>query len=262
VNRVHTVLALAVVCAVALAEPSYTGYSGAPGTSGFCASTCHGTSSGRVTVAGFPESYVVGQSYVIRVATHGGGTISNFNASVRVGTGEQTAGTITAGYMTATYSTGNEPNGVHLSSDNQDSCNFNWQAPVTGVGDVKLYLAAHQGGMGGGNTDITLVASQATGISQGRTVPPDGFGLRVEPTVGTGSFYFRTTVPPGEAAVLRVTDRNGRVVARIELSPSGVSERSLVWSPFDSRGRRLAKGAYFATLAGHGRRQAGKFAIR
>jgi hypothetical protein len=262
VNRVHTVLALAVVCAIALAEPSYTGYSGAPGTSGSCASTCHGTTSGRVTVAGFPATYEVGQSYVIRVSTHGGGTISNFNASVRVGTGSQTAGTITAGYMTATYSTGNEPNGVHLSSNNQDSCNFNWQAPAGGVGDVKLYLAAHQGSMGGGNTDVVLTAAQSTGISQDRTLPPGGFGLRVEPTVSAGSVCFRTTVPPGNAAVLRVTDRSGRVLERITLSGSAAMERALIWSPVDSRGRRLARGTYFVTLASHGRRLTGKFAIR
>jgi len=262
VNRAYAVLALAVLSTFALAEPSYTGYSGAPGTSGSCASTCHGTSSGRVIVTGFPAVYELGQSYLVRVSTHGGGSISNFNASVRIGAGTQTAGVITAGYMTATYSTGDEPNGVHLSSNDQDSGNFNWQAPDSSVGDVKLYLAAHQGAMGGGNTDIILIASQASGITQGRTLPPTGLDLRIEPTVSTGNVCFRTTVPPGDAAVLRVTNPSGRVLARIELAPCGTSERAAVWSPLDDCGRRLARGTYFVTLTSHGRRRTGKFAIR
>ncbi len=98
-----------------LAEPGYTGYSGAPGSNGSCASSCHGGTGGTITVVGFPTAYEVGQDYTISVVKRGGSTISNYNASVRAGSGRSPTGTISAGYLTATYSTSGEPNGVHLS---------------------------------------------------------------------------------------------------------------------------------------------------
>jgi hypothetical protein len=153
VNRLHLAAVTVLVGAVAMAEPNYTGYSGAPGTAGTCARQCHGSGTGTIQVVGFPAAYEPGQSYVISVFKQSGSSISNFNASVRVGTGTQTAGTITAGYRTATYSTGSEPNGVHLSGNDQDSCTFNWQAPDSAVGGVKLYVAGPQGNEGGPNTE-------------------------------------------------------------------------------------------------------------
>jgi len=88
-----------------------------------------------------PASYTPGQDYLVSVVHRGGSAISNFNASVRIGSGVQTAGTISAGYRTETYSTGEEPNGVHQSSYDQDSCTFAWAAPDPAVGVVRLYLA-------------------------------------------------------------------------------------------------------------------------
>jgi hypothetical protein len=130
-----------------------------------------------------------------------------------VGTGSRTAGTITAGYLTGTYSTGGEPNGVHLSSSNQDSCTFNWQVPDSGIGDVKLYIAGLQGSIDGPNTEIVLTASQAPGVGQGRTLPRSAFGLRIEPTVASNRILVLMTIPAGSAAALRVTDRTGLIVA-------------------------------------------------
>src|SRR5512139_3091218 len=135
-NRIRVLATLALLIAVAMAEVTFTGYSGAPGSGGTCAGECHGGSGGTIQAVGFPTAYTPGQSYVVSVVHRGGSSIANFNASVRIGSGSQTAGTITAGYLTATYSTGNEANGVHLSGRDQDSCTFNWQAPSPGVGDV------------------------------------------------------------------------------------------------------------------------------
>ncbi|MBN2464651.1 hypothetical protein JXD38_03375 [candidate division WOR-3 bacterium] len=151
-NRALVAGTLALFAAVALAPPFVIGYSGAPGTFGTCAGACHGSSGGTIEIVGFPAAYEAGQSYIVSVVHRGGLTINNFNASVRVGSGSTNAGTITAGYQTEVYSAYGETNGVHLSSENQDSCTFNWQEPDPAVGDLKLYVAGLQGNV---DTDPT-----------------------------------------------------------------------------------------------------------
>ena len=243
-NRVHVAAILALLTAVALALPSYTGYSGAPGTTGTCAGQCHGSGTGTIQVVGFPAAYEPGQSYVISVFKQSGSSISNFNASVRVGTGSQTAGTITAGFRTATYSTGSESNGVHLSGNDQDSCTFNWQAPGSAVGDVKLYMAGHQGNAGGPNTETILTSSPMTGVSEG-VRRPLGVRLALKPTVVTDRVEVRLAAPAGSHPSLRVVDRGGRMVARINVPESG---QSILWRPLDRDGERLAAGTYLVVL--------------
>ena len=253
------IAALTALLAVAApALPSYFGYSGAPGTSGSCASTCHGPSGGAIEAVGFPAAYELGHTYVISVVHRGGSTISNFNASVRTAGGSHTTGTITAGYLTATYNTGSEPNGVHLSSDNQDSCTFSWQAPDTAVGDVKLYLAGHQGLYSEPNTDIVLTSSQMTGVSEDARRPV-GFALALEPTVVTGTVVIRLSAPAGSNPTLRVIDRGGRLVARINV-PASV--QPIVWRPLDREGRRLAAGTYLVILQNHGERLVRKLVLK
>ena len=258
-NRTLISAALALLAARALASPSFTGYSGAPGTSGTCAGACHGSTGGTIAVVGFPATYEAGQSYVVSVVHRGGSSISNFNASIRVGTGSQTAGTITAGYRTAVYSIGSEPNGVHLSSENQDSCTFGWQAPDPAVGDVKLYLAGHQGSsQSGANTEVVAVASQMTGLSDG-TRRPLGFRLRVEPTVANGPVSIRLSAPAESRPSLRVVDRGGRLIARIGIPESG---HPITWLPLDREGRRLAAGTYLVVLQGNGERLVRKLVLK
>ncbi len=46
-----------------MATTSRTGYSGAPGSRGTCASSCHGVSGGTLVLVGFPTTYVPGQVY-------------------------------------------------------------------------------------------------------------------------------------------------------------------------------------------------------
>jgi len=258
VNRVHIAAILVLLAAVALAYPGYTGYSGAPGSSGSCASTCHGASGGTIEVVGFPAVYELSQSYVISVVHRGGSSISNFNASVRTASGSHTIGTITTGYLTATYTTGNEPNGVHLSSEDRDSCTFNWQAPDTGVGDINLYLAGHQGSKSGPNTGIILNASLMTGVSEGAQRPL-GLALTLKPTVATGQVDIRLSTPSGSHPSLRVVDRSGRLVARIGVPESG---QPIVWRPLDREGRRLAAGTYLVVLQGNGERLVRKLVLK
>jgi hypothetical protein len=258
VNRLSIAAVTALFAAAALALPNYTGYSGAPGTAGTCAGLCHGSGTGTMQVVGFPAAYEQGQSYVISVLKQSGSSISNFNASVRVGTGTQTAGTITAGYRTATYSTGSEPNGVHLSSDDQDSCTFNWQAPDPAVGDVKLYVAGHQGNQGGPNTVVVLTSSQITGVSEGARRPL-GLTFELRPAVAAGPVGIRLSAPTGSHPSLRVVDRGGRLVARIGVPESG---QPIVWRPLDRGGRRLAAGTYLVVLQVNGERLVRKLVLK
>jgi hypothetical protein len=168
-NRITSiaVLLLAVVFATsAFAEPNNTGQSGAPGLQN-CASSCHGTGTGTVSLTGFPAEYTPNTTYLIALNHAGGSSIKNFNASCRVGMGTTNAGTITSGYRTITYNVTDETNGIHLSQDDRDSCNFSWTSPGVGTGEVRLYVASHQGGQDSGpNTDIVLVASE------GAATPP------------------------------------------------------------------------------------------
>ncbi|MBK6910213.1 MAG: T9SS type A sorting domain-containing protein [bacterium] len=144
------------------ASPGNRGYSGAPGALGRCASSCHGAGTGTVQVTGFPTNYVPDSTYLITIQAVTGFPIKNFNASVRIGTGTNRAGTITAGQGTSTYNVAQETNGVHLSTLDLQTATFNWQAPAVGAGTVRLYVAAHQGARNTGpNTNITLVANEA-----------------------------------------------------------------------------------------------------
>jgi hypothetical protein len=190
----------------ALAHSNYTGYSGAPSRQ-TCASSCHGSGTGTVVVTGFPTDYAPGQAYTLTVRKTSGATISNFNASVRVGTETTNAGTITAGTNTAVYNVASETNGVHLQTANRDSGRFVWTAPSAGTGDVTLYLGAHQTPMTGTNTTLVIVAHEAASLPLVASGPsPVDNAVDVTPTIGlswtagTGAtshdVYFGTTNPP------------------------------------------------------------------
>lgn len=152
------------------ARSNYRGYSGAPGSLGTCASSCHGSGGGTVEITGFPTEYVPDSTYLITITAVSGSSINNFNGSVRVGTGSTNAGTISGGTGTATYNVTGETNGIHLSSNNRTSGTFNWLAPASGTGTVRLHSGAFQGtNMNSGrSTSITLVATEAVVES-----PPD-----------------------------------------------------------------------------------------
>jgi hypothetical protein len=141
---------------------TYKGYSGAPGSKGTCASSCHGVAGGTIEISGFPERYVPGQTYAITISHSDGNAIRQFNGSCRIGTGSQNAGTIFAGTNTATYNTSGETNGVHFSSVNQHSGQFHWTAPSAGTGTVRLYIAGQQGGYNGQNSTLVLTSESDT----------------------------------------------------------------------------------------------------
>ncbi len=246
------------LASVALGHANFTGYSGAPVTPGTCAAYCHGSSGGTITVSGFPTNYTPGQAYVITVTHSGGSSISNFNASVRAGSGSTNAGTITAGTNTAVYNVSGETNGVHFATADQASGTFTWTAPSPGVGAVKLYLAGHQGTSAGGpNTEIVLTAGGAGVAEPGKPVPvaPAFF---VEPTVARTTLVLRAG-NLGRAANVRVINRVGRCVARIPLSAG--KDVAVSWPLLDRDGRRLPAGVYHAVLTTVGATLARQFVV-
>ena len=263
-NRKLAVAALAATFLVtaAFGHATYTGYSGAPGTLGQCASSCHGSTGGTITVTGFPTAYTPGQTYVVNVVHRSGSSIENFNGSIRVGSGSTNAGTIAAGYRTATYNTGGETNGIHLSSNGRDSCTFAWTAPTPGVGTVTLYIAGHQGtSINGANTTLTRTATQAAGIEE---QPFAGRGLRVSvtPTLVTGSTAIRLSLRAGVQPLVRVLDRTGRIVARINVPASTGSSTTVNWQPVRADGRRLPAGSYLLVVTADGARITRKLTVR
>jgi hypothetical protein len=192
----------------AFAHTGNTGYSGAPGSRGTCAGSCHGSSGGTVSVFGFPQSYTPNQQYLITVRKLSGSTISNFNASCRIGTGSTNAGTLATGTNTSTYNyASGETNGIHFTSANHDSGRFMWTAPAAGTGSVKLYVAAHQGAYSGANTVITITAQEAASAPGPASAPnPANSAINVPITTNlrwtignntqTHDLYLSLTNPP------------------------------------------------------------------
>ncbi len=243
--------------------PSYTGYSGAPGTAGTCAGLCHGSSGGTIVVEGFPTIYVPGQAYMIKVKHAGGSRISNFNASVRIGTGTSRAGTITAGLNTSTYNTGQEQNGIHFSSSNRDSGSFTWTAPDPGVGEVRLYLAGMQStSTNGPNTVITLVAGEGTGLSESGSHLTPKSSLELKPNVIDKLLQMNITLPSKSDAHLQIMEQTGRIIKTFKISDSDSRVQTIIWEPLNDKGKRLPGGIYFASLESNKERIIRKFIIK
>lgn len=185
-----------------------TGYSGAPGSYGLCARTCHGTPGGTITVTGFPARYQPGQTYTIKVY---GDSIRQFNGSCRVGQDTLNAGTIEAGYNTEVYNVFGETNGIHLLAPSSDSGEFFWTAPQPGVDTVRLYIAGEQGFLSWGpNTELVFVSADITGVEQGQPdlSPPFGLPYRVVPN----PLVPFSRVPGHEKEVFLLYDISGRKI--------------------------------------------------
>lgn len=252
------VLASVLLASMALGHATYVGYSGAPGSGGACAGQCHGTSGGTITVSGFPTFYTPGQAYVITVSHNGGSSVSNFNASVRVGSSSTNAGTISAGTNTSVYNASGETNGVHYTTADQESGTFTWTAPSPGVGTVKLYLAGHQGtSVDGKNTEIVLTANGAGVAESGKPIRVAP-AFMVEPTVAKTALVLRAGNLP-RAANVRVIDRAGRCVARVQVSAG--KDIAVSWPLLDRDGRRLPAGVYYAVLTTTGATLARQFVV-
>lgn len=217
--------------AIVFGHATYIGYSGAPGASGRCASSCHGTTGGTITVSGFPTQYTPGQVYTISVAHNGGLTIRQFNSSCRVGTGSQNAGTIAAGTNTATYNASGETNGIHLSTTNLDNATFLWTAPAAGTGTATLYLAGHQGSTSGANTEIMLSATEmASSIDDEPDVPTNFAILNNYPNPFNPQTTFHYELPQSGHVTIDIYDIQGKKVATLFDGVSEAGKHELTWN--------------------------------
>jgi hypothetical protein len=232
------------VTSTAFGHTTYTGYSGAPGSSGRCASSCHGASGGTIQVSGFPEQYAPGQSYVITVSHNGGNSIRQFNGSCRIGTGTHNAGVIAAGMMTVIYNASGETNGIHLSTTNQNSATFNWTAPQSGTGSVKLYIAGQQGGSSGPNTSLVLTASeQLTGLGNAGNTPGNFTIISNYPNPFNAQTTFEYQLPQASHVLIEINDLLGRKTVTLVDGNKAAGSHRLVWNASD-----IPSGIYFARI--------------
>jgi len=230
--------------AIVFGHANYIGYSGAPGSSGRCASSCHGTAGGTVIVSGFPTQYTPGQVYTVSISHNGGSTIRQLNGSVRIGIGSQNAGTITAGANTVTYNTTGETNGIHLSTTNLDNASFQWTAPQPGTGSVNLYLAGHQGSAGGANTDLILTASEmATAIDDELSLPTKIAVITNYPNPFNPQTTIHYEIPQSGQLALDIFDIQGKKVANLYDGISEAGRHDLVWNA-----SQQTSGIYFCRL--------------
>ncbi|NIP44541.1 MAG: T9SS type A sorting domain-containing protein [candidate division Zixibacteria bacterium] len=241
-------LALVTLTINLYARTTYTGYSGAPGSKGNCASSCHGGSGGTIEISGFPTQYVPGQTYTITISHNGGSSIKQFNGSCRIGSGSENAGLIEAGTNTQIYNTSGETNGIHLSSRDLDNGTFLWTAPQAGTGEVTLYIAGHQGATSGPNTDLTLSSSEmATDAEDDEFLAvPDDYSLNgnyPNPFNPTTSIQF--DLPRQSHVTIEIFNLLGQKVARLTDEEYPAGSHKVIWNGMSSNGQSVSSGIYF-----------------
>ena len=257
-----SIILLLVFVVSTYATVNITGYSGAPGTQGTCAGKCHGASEGTIIVQGFPKNYVPSQTYVVTVAHNSGTKISNFNASVHIGTTSKRAGTISAGYQTATYNVAAESNGIHLASANKDTGKFYWTAPKNDIGEVKLYLAGMQGTtLGGKNTKLTLVSQPAKTFTETDTNKIIYLTINLRPIEITDSMTIEISVPAEKSAELKIIQDDGQSISTIPVVASLNPVQTIIWQTNDNDGKKLPDGLYTAVLTCENEQVIKKFTI-
>jgi hypothetical protein len=235
---------LILLFSLSFGRSNFTGYSGAPGSSGLCASSCHGTGGGTIQVSGFPNEYTPGLVYTVSVTHNGGSTIRQFNGSCRIGTGSQNAGVIAAGTRSVTYNASGETNGIHLSSTSQNDCTFQWTAPQAGTETVRLYVAGQQGGSSGPNTSLTLVATeQQSGIDDDNLIPKKSVLISNYPNPFNGSTILRFNLPSSGKIGIDIYNVVGQKMESIYSGAAGAGEFSIAWDA-----SRFPSGIYFAKL--------------
>lgn len=239
------VIAFIALSAFLSARNSYTAYSGAPaGSKGTCASSCHGSGTGTITISGIPAKYIPLTAYTVTVKHTGGSTISNFNASSRKGTSTVVAGTFTAGTNTALYAVSGYENGVRASSNNIDEAVFKWTAPAAGSGETKIYLSGLQGGKSGATTKIVVSVSESvTGVLETQ----EGIGSfelnQNYPNPFNPSTVISYQLPMTNNVSLNVFDVLGNNIATLVNEKKEAGNYTVV---FD--GANLSTGIYFARL--------------
>jgi len=224
-------LSIVLMTSQVFALTSHTGYSGAPGSYGSCAVSCHGTSGGTIQVSGFPEQYSEGQTYTITITHSGGSSIRLFNGSCRAGSGSANAGVISAGTNTATYTRPNETNGIRLSSTNQNSATFNWTAPTDTTSEARLYIAGLQGSYSGQNTNLILISTrEQVGIKDEAEIPDSYAILSNYPNPFNARTNIVFNLPISSDVSLDIYNVNGQVVESLIEGYLEAGKHSIAWN--------------------------------
>ncbi|MCP4583075.1 MAG: T9SS type A sorting domain-containing protein [candidate division Zixibacteria bacterium] len=225
---------LTLLLSLTFGEPSYRGFSGAPGSSGSCASSCHGNSGGTIQIEGFPEEFIAGETYNITISHASGNSIRQFNGSCRQGSGSANAGTISAGANTSTYSVSGESNGIRFSSQNQNTGIFDWTAPDDTTSEVRLYIAGLQGGQGGQNTSLVLVsARQNVDISDLAEVPKTYLIAHNYPNPFNAQTNISFVLPSERDVKLEIYNLMGQVVDEIYRGHLPAGSHAFNWNAGD-----------------------------
>lgn len=235
---------LLIAASCAFAHATYTGYSGAPGSNGTCASSCHGSTGGTLVLNGAPTVYEPLKTYTLVVKHNGGSKITNLNVSTRKGTTTAVAGTLAAGTAAVAYSVSGGEVGVHCSTTNFDSLGAQWTAPAAGTGPVKIFVAGIQGGHSGQNSTVVATISESTlGVSD-LSMLPDSFALAENyPNPFNPSTTIRFTLSAHQRATIRIHDMAGREVAELANGEFAAGEHAVVWNAAG-----MASGSYVCTL--------------
>lgn len=222
---------------VSFSHPTFTGYSGAPGSSGSCASSCHGNGTGSIVLSGIQQSYDPLKTYTLTVSRTSGSSIYNFNASSRKGTFTTVAGTFGVGTGTALYSIVGVENGVRANSDLFSSATFQWTAPAQGTGPVTLYLAGLQGSMSGQNTKVVVTLTENATSGIGRENSFHDFHLEQNfPNPFNPSTRIRYVLPSPSKVRLSILDALGREVDVLVNKEESAGMKELTWTSHTSSG--------------------------
>lgn len=241
-----------ILTSISMGHSNYKGFSGAPGSLGTCAVTCHPIHyfDPDISVEGFPEYYQPGAQYTISVTNRTGNHIHQFNASVRIGESPENAGAILSGEGTAIYDTIGETNGVHWEWPNTDSGSFVWVAPGQGTGEVRLYWAGLQGYRTyGADTSFVLVSEEATTGIDDNPLEPVGLALRQNyPNPFNGDTRIEFVSSGKEKVNISIFDISGRKVYSRDIYSVGAGTQFVIWAGESEDSEPLSSGVYFYRL--------------
>ncbi|MFT6716101.1 MAG: hypothetical protein ACJA0Q_000730 [Saprospiraceae bacterium] len=178
---------------------------GAPGE-GTCVN-CHssntlnsGTGSISATISGGSSKYIPANDYTIVVT--GTGSSANkygFQIVALKTSDDSNAGTFSSGSGTQLATLNSKTYVEHSSASTTGSWSFNWQAPLTDVGDVTFYIAGNSAespaGTNGDNiytSTFTLSAEGGTAISQ---ISSNETTLSPNPSTGQTTLSFSLKTP-------------------------------------------------------------------